>query len=93
MADYLTFEQTLRQSAAIIAATNQLLNRIYAGERLTDELLAQSWRLLTDARVQRSHYPESPRPGWARFSARRRLDVEPMMASVREADWLVSREV
>ena len=41
MADYLTFEQTLRQSAAIIAATNQLLNRIYAGERLTDELLAR----------------------------------------------------
>ena len=41
MADYLTFEQTSDRARPLLA-TNQLLNRIYAGERLT-ELLAQSW--------------------------------------------------
>jgi hypothetical protein len=93
VADYLTFEQTLRQSAAIIAATNQLLNRILRW-RTTDRRTTRAVVALTHGCESSAiSLPRVPAPRMGSISTRRRSDVEPMMASVREADRLVSREV
>ena len=44
--------QTLRQTAAAIEASRQLLNRIRAGDHRTTHLVERSWRALEEARTQ-----------------------------------------
>ncbi len=46
-----SLDQTLRQAAAAIEASSQLLNRVRAGDHRTSYLMERSWRAIDAARA------------------------------------------